>query len=394
MKILLLIPALGSLYGGPSKIVPALAAALARRGESVDLVTTDASGTERLPVPAGNWVRQDGYRLRYFRRLGRFEFKLSPSLLAWLWRHAADYDVVHITSLFNFPVLACSLACRWRGVPYIVAPQGMLEPWALGYKSGKKKAYLRLVEWPLVLRGARLIQALNGNEAANLEKLRLGPPVAVLPNGIEAEEALRENDSVDAAAFLDRFPAARDKTVILFLHRVDPKKGLDVLAPAFAAAHERFPQTHLVVAGPPTGCFQETARSYCEAAGVAGAVTFTGMLDGVLKRGALAAASVFVAPSYSEGFSMAVLEAMAAGLPCVISEACNFPEAGAAGAARLFPTGDVDRFAAALSELLERRAEARDMGRLARELVLSGYTWPSIAEGLEKQFGAILLSSH
>jgi glycosyltransferase involved in cell wall biosynthesis len=83
---------------------------------------------------------------------------------------------------------------------------------------------------------------------------------------------------------------------------------------------------------------------------------------------------------------------MAAGLPCAISEACNFPEAGAAGAARVFPTGDADRLAAVLSDLLEHRTEARDMGGRARELVSSRYTWPRIAEALEKQLGAILLS--
>ena len=240
-KILLVIPALGTVYGGPSKIALNFAAALARQGLAVDLVATDADGPGRLDVPLGRWIEQDGYRLRYFARAGRREWKFSPALFAWLLAHAGGYDAAHITSSFNFPVLAAALACRLRGTPYVVAPQGMLEPWALGYKARKKMAYLRGVERPLVLRGARLLHALNGNEAANVAALNLGPRVVVLPNGIGPGETAAP-DPADAAAFLLRFPALRDRTLILFLHRVDPKKGLDLLAPAYAGVREKFPQ--------------------------------------------------------------------------------------------------------------------------------------------------------
>ena len=360
---------------------------MARRGESVDLVATDADGLKRLSAPTDRWISQDGYRVRYFRRLGRFEFKFSPSLLGWLWRHVEEYDVVHVTSSFNFPVLACGLACRLRGVPYVVAPQGMLEPWALGYKSGKKTAYLRLLEFPVVLRSARLIQALNSSEAVNLTRLRLGPRVAIVPNGIDEADTMTSRDPADIASFLDRFPAARDRTVILFLHRVDPKKGLDVLAKAYSQVHPRYPHTHLIVAGPPTGEFEQIARGYFEAADVAGAVTFTGIIEGALKRGALAAANAFVAPTYSEGFSMAVLEAMAAGLPCVLTEGCNFPEAAAAGAALVTPTGDPVAFAAALETILADADAARAMGTRARQLVLDHYTWDRVAARLLDQLG-------
>ncbi len=253
----------------------------------------------------------------------------------------------------------------------------MLEPWALGYKAGKKMAYLRRIERPLVLSGARLLQALNATEAANIAALRLGPRVVVLANGVGPEET-RPPDPADAAAFLERFPALRGKTLILFLHRVDPKKGLDLLAPAYASIRARFPGTHLVVAGPPTAGYEDTARGYFRDAGVEGATTFTGMLDGALKRGALAAASVFVAPTYSEGFSMAVLEAMAAGLPSVLTTGCNFPEAGEAGAARVVPIESA-ALADALADTLADPDAGRAMGARARALVLADYTWDQIA---------------
>ena len=389
MKILLLIPALGTVYGGPSKLLPLLAGELGRRGLQIDLVATNADGAATLDAPVGRWIEQDGYRLRYFSRLGRAEYKLSFALAAWLARHVAEYDLAHIHSDFNFPVLVAASACRWRKVPYLLTPHGMLEPWALGYKAWKKRAYYERVERPLVLRGARALHALNRSEAANIEALKLGPPVVVLPNGIDPSEAGAVGPA-KAEVFLERFPALRGKKLILFLHRIDPKKGLDILASAYRQVRERFPQTHLVVAGPDTTGYTPAARGFFEAAGCADAVTFTGMLEGDAKHGALASASVFVTPSYSEGFSMSVLEAMAAGLPCVLTEGCNFPEAGEAGAARILPTGDADRFARELLDLLDHPETARTVGARASELVLSRYTWPRVAEEYERMLGRIL----
>lgn len=395
MNLLLVIPALGPVYGGPSRIAPALAAALARRDDvRVDLVTTAANGPADLDVPLNRWLPQDGgaWRLRYFPRHGRTELKPSWPMARWLWENVRRYDLVHHQSVFNLSAAGCALACRARGVPYLINPQGMLEPWALGHKAGKKRAYYLLLERPLVLRGARALHALNGREAANLDALRIGPPVVVIPNGINpAESQPAAADAADAAAFRERFPATRGRRLILFLHRVDPKKGLDVLAASYERVRSEFPDAHIVVAGPDNVGFAATARGFFDAAGAGGeeAVTFTGMLEGALKRGAFAAASVFVAPSYSEGFSMSVLEAMAAGLPCVITEGCNFPEAAAARAARVTRTEAGD-FAVALLSVLRDGAEAAAMGARGQRLVLERYTWDGIAAQTEAACRALL----
>lgn len=381
MKILLLIPALGPVYGGTSKLLPPFAAELARRGLQVDLVTTSANGPATLDVPTGRWIKQDGYRLRYFHRLGKVEYKLSLLLLTWLACHVDDYDFVHVHSNFNFPVLAAATMSRWHKIPYFLTPHGMLEPWALGYKAWKKRVYYEWIERPLVLRGARALQALNRSEAENIKALALGPPVVILPNGIDPSEATASGPA-QAETFLDRFPVARGKDLLLFLHRIDPKKGLDILAEAYRQVRERFPQTHLIVAGPDTTGYTATARGFFEEGGCADAVTFTGLLEGEMKSGALAAASIFVAPSYSEGFSMSVLEAMAAGLPCVLTEGCNFPEAGEEGAASIVPI-DAEAFAVALQELLGNRTGRERMGAKARDLVLREYTWDQIAVRFE-----------
>lgn len=383
MRVLIVVPALSAIYGGPSKIASALAAALGRRpGVAVDVVTTNANGAANSNVATTDWQQVGGYRLRYFQRLGRSEYKVSSSLALWLWRYVRDYDAVLVISIFNFPVLATALACRARMVRYLINPQGMLEPWALGYKAWKKNAYYCLIECPLVLRRAEAIQALNENEAGNIRKLRLGPPIVTLPNGVDRSEFEPAPES-DVEAFLSRFPQTRNKSRILFLHRIDPKKGLDLLAQALSQVRARHPDAHAIVAGPDNIGFTDQARSYFTEAGMSDeAVTFTGMLEGALRRGALASADLFVLPSYSEGFSMAVLEAMAVGLPCVITTECNFPEAREAGVAKVVAP-EPGQFAAALEELLANPDAAKAMGRSAREFVLARYTWDSIVEQLE-----------
>ncbi len=169
-----------------------------------------------------------------------------------------------------------------------------------------------------------------------------------------------------------------------------PKKGLDLLAPAFAKVHNKFPQTHLIVAGPDSIGFLPTVKDYFKQAGCLDAVTFTGMVKGSLKYAALAAASFYVSPSYSEGFSMSVLEGMASGLPCVITTGCNFPEAAAAKAAYVVDI-DADAIADALIECLSNSQQSKEIGDRAREFIFQNYTWEQAAKKLSQVYEDILL---
>ena len=384
MKILIVIPALGAVYGGPSKIAVELAQALGSLGISVDIVTTNANGTASLEVPLHTWIPEKYYRVQYFPYWAG-EYKISGSLTRWLLQHVTDYDVVHTIAVFSYPVLAAHWACQLRHVPYVMNPQGMLEPWALSYKGWKKSFYYTLFEKP-ALQYASAIQMLASTEAERTKPLNIKAPMVLIPNGIHRQdfEALPEPE-----LFYQKFPNTRNKTLILFLGRVDPKKGLDLLALAFAKAHAQFPQTHLIVAGQDNIGFLPTAQGYFAEAGCLDAVTFTGMLSGSLKYAALAAANVYVAPSYSEGFSMSVLEGMASGLPCVITTGCNFPEAAAAQAAHVVDI-DADKIANALIQCLKHPPQAKEMGDCARQLILERYTWEQVASNLSKVYTAIL----
>lgn len=385
LKILLVTPYLGSIYGGTSKVVTQLAQGFGNLGITVDIITTDANGSGNLDVPLNVWVQEKYYRVQYFSCWHRNDFIVSRSLIGWLFDHVIDYNLVHTNTVFAPLVLLTHWVCKLRKIPYVMTPHGMLEPWALSYKAWKKRFYYAMFEKP-ALQQAGAIQVLAASEANNLNSLGLKCPLVVVPNGIHGQEF---ESLPDPEIFYQKFPSTRNKTLILFLGRLDPKKGLDLLAPAFARVHQQFPQTHLVVAGPDSIGFLPKVQSFLAQAGCLNEVTFTGMLTGSLKYAALAAADLYVAPSYSEGFSMSVLEGMASGLPCVITTGCNFPEAAVVKAAHVVNI-DADAIADALIQCLANPDEAKAMGDRAREFIFQNYTGERSAQKLIQVYKAII----
>ncbi len=384
MKTLIFTPYVSSNYGGTSKVVTELAQGISSRGISIDIITTNADSSGKLDIPLNVWINEEHYRIKYFACWHRNDFIISLTLATWLINHVVDYDLVHTNTVFAPLVLLAHSVCKVRQIPYVMTPHGMLEPWALSYKAWKKRLYYNLFEKP-TLQQASAIHVLANSEANNVKSLGFKHPV-VVPNGIYRQEF---ETLPYPEVFYQQFPSTRNKTLILFLGRIDPKKGLDLLAPAFAKVHDQFPQTHLVVAGPDSIGFITTAQSYFGRAGCLDAVTFTGMLTGSLKQAALAAANLYVAPSYSEGFSMSVLEGMASGLPCVITTGCNFPEAATAKAAHVVEV-DADAIADALIQCLSHPKLAKAMGDRAREFIFQNYTWDRSAEKLIQVYRAII----
>lgn len=385
MKLLVVVPALGSVYGGPSKSVVELAQSLGKTGISVDLITTNANGQTVVDVPLQQWIVKDYYRVQYFPYLGIGDYKLSTSITRWMIKNASSYDLVQTNAIFSVPNLSAYFACWLRSVPYVVIPRGMLEPWALSYKAWKKKIYYALLERPALQR-ADALQMLASTEAAQIEPLHIRSPLLISPNGVCRQdfETLPDSD-----IFYEVFPETKNKTIILFLGRIDPKKGLDLLAQSFGKVHEQFPSAHLVIAGPDSVGFLSTVQRHLADNNCADAVTFTGMLSGELKYSALSAANYYVAPSYSEGFSMSVLEGMAAGLPCVITTGCNFPEAAQANVAHVVEA-NVDALTTALMECLSDPTAAKVMGESARCFIFNYYTWDKIGINLSEAYHSLL----
>jgi poly(glycerol-phosphate) alpha-glucosyltransferase len=265
----------------------------------------------------------------------------------------------------------------------------MLEPWALAHSAWKKGLFRRVVE-DRNLRSAACIHALCGQEAQGIRTLGFGAPIAVIPNGIDLE-GTREAGS--ANAFPATYPEARGRRIILFLGRIHPKKGLPHLLDAWAelARKERskIEGWLLVIAGPDQMGHTAGNQARARALGISNDVLFTGPLYGDAKRAVLAAASGFVLPSFSEGFSMAILEAMAWHIPVLVTRQCNL-DVESLGAGFL-----AEPSAASVSEQLRRflalgDKERRRMGERGRKVVEERYTWPTIARQMTQAYEWVL----
>lgn len=320
-------------YGGLSSAVPALAAALSRE-YPLDLSLAAFCHPHEQHQPGSLSAEQVS-----FWPTSRKTWLLDRDLSARFGALVREADALHIHGLWEQSTrTACKLA-RQAGKPYVLSAHGMLEPWALAAKRLKKQIYAALIERANVS-GAACLHALTPAEAEQYRQFGARGPIAVVPNAVHVPEHL------DPAPFLERFPALAGRRLVLFLSRLHPKKGLDLLLEAWAHLAPQHADAHLVIAGPDDG-MEAPLKQQAAQRGVAAHITFTGMLAGSLKWSALAAAEVYVLPSYSEGLSMALLEAMGAGVPVIATRACNMPEISACN------TGwEIEATAAALTSAL------------------------------------------
>lgn len=386
MKILHVIANLAPRYGGPSQACWEMARAVARLGHEVSIYTTNQDGPGELAVPVDRPVWREGVEVRYFPiQTPRF-WGTSLPLARALRRKVPASDLVHIHSLYLFHNLVAGHWCRRFAVPYLVRPHGTLDPFI--YRRHRRRK--RLMEHLFERRNIRQAAALHFTTAAEAklaEPFTFQTPGLVVPLGINFEEfaVLPE-----PGKFRCRHPEIGDQHIVLFFGRVNFKKGLDLLAKAFGAVARRRQDVHLVIAGPDNEGWGGRVRTWLNEEGVGARTTFTGMLLGPEKLEVLRDASMFVLPSYSENFGLAVIEAMAAGLPVIISDQVNiWQEVQASGAGRVIPV-DSAALAARILDLLDKPEAARRMGQQGRSLAQERFQWARIARSLAEAYERII----
>jgi glycosyltransferase involved in cell wall biosynthesis len=393
LKVLHVIPSLSSVHGGPSVALPAMARALAARGIQVDVATTDDDGPgKRLnDVQQGVPVSQEGFRVFHFPKQTEF-YKVSLPLLFWLLRNVVLYDVVHGHAVFSFSTLAAGWACRMRGVPYVVRPLGVLSSWGMENRRRRLKAWsFRMLDKP-VLDHAAAIHFTSHQEADEAARLGIRARPVVIPLGMDLEPF---SSPPSPELFTTRFPEVAGRPVILFLSRLDPKKNVELLLEAMArlrtseSSSIRPNPTEsdaiLVVAGSGASAYVDELKARALALGLEKQVVWAGHLEGDMKLSALAAATVYVLPSHSENFGIALLEAASAGLPCVAAATVALAtdmRRFDAGSLIVLPDGSPDTLAQALRYLLEHPADAKAMAKRAVDLIHQHFSTESMAEEL------------
>jgi len=389
MKILHVIPSISHKHGGTSSAVEAMAGTLLRAGVKVEVATTDDDGPGcRITPPPGRRLERDGYGVFYFHKQTEF-YKVSLPFRRWLVEHASDYDLVHVHVVFSYTSnCAARLARRFR-VPYLISPHGVLNGWGMdNRRRWLKRLSFRFVEKPL-LRSAAAMHYTSRAEQREAEQTGATAPAAVIPLGIELAPFL---NPPGADVFLNRFPQARGRTLVLFLSRFDPKKGLDLLLPAFAEVRRRQPAAMLVLAGAGEENFVAGVRERAAQLGLTNDVVWAGFLGGADKLSAFAAASVFVLPSYSENFGIALIEAMATGLPCLTTPGVAVAEDIRAHTpdALLMTSPVVQPLADALGRLLGDPGLRAQLGANARRVAAERFSVDAMGAALKKLYEDIL----
>jgi glycosyltransferase involved in cell wall biosynthesis len=259
----------------------------------------------------------------------------------------------------------------------------MLEHWALRQKRVRKALYAALVE-ARNLQHATCLRALTADEVNDYRRVGLGNPIAIVPNGVDPPRGITGD------LFWELYPELAGRRIVLFLGRLHHKKGLHLLLQAWARVAKEADDVHLVIAGPDSVGALSSLQAMTGALGLRSCVTFTGMLSFQYKWSALRAASLFALPSYSEGFSVSVLEALGMGIPVIVTVPCHIPEVSAHTCGWVIEP-QIERLEYALREFLEMQPEeAVRMGERGKDLVDRRFRWPVVGRQMAEVYDWLL----
>ncbi len=387
MNILHVIATLAARSGGPAKACVEMTRALAKRGHTVTIITTNQGGTLEMNVPEGVSEISGAVEIKcYPSHFPRF-WKTSLPMAKALGKMIQEVDIVHIHSLYLFHNMVAGHYCRKYNIPYIIRPHGTLDP--LFYSRHRYRKFLMEVLFEnRNIKNADAIHFTAEEERVLAEQFTFGTPGVIAPNGLDinAYENAPEN-----GRFRSLYPETGDKKIILFFGRINFIKGLDILTKAFAQIARARDDVHLVIAGPDNEGYSKNVKKWLNEEGVLEKVTFTGMLRGEMSLAAMNDAEMFTLPSYSENFGISAVEAMACGLPVVISDRIKiWREIKSDGAGIICPC-DPARFAEAMTDLLDHPEKAIMMGRKGIASVRKRYQWSNVAATIEDIYKSIIV---
>ncbi|MBI4525321.1 MAG: glycosyltransferase [Deltaproteobacteria bacterium] len=367
-------------------MIKTLARALVSAGVETHVAATDDNGHGRLNVPLGQPVVEDGVTYWYFPRQGRF-YTFSWPLTRWLAQHLQEYDLIHIHALFSYAAIPAAYWASRCGVPYVVRPLGVLKRWGMqNRRRWLKKISLRLIE-SRILAGAALVHYTSEEERQEAAESVTVARSVIIPNAVD----LSTNSVIieKRGLFRARYPQLIGRTLIVFLSRLDPIKGLDLLLPAFAKVRERHPRATLVMAGTGERAFVARLQREASRLGIELDIVWADFVSGEEKWALLADADLFVLPSYSENFGVAAVEAMASGVPVVVSDQVGIHREIAEANAGLVVRCEAGALANAVIRLVGDAELRSRMGANGRHLSRAQFSPEAVAARLIQAYTSI-----
>ena len=388
MNILHVIQNLDDRQGGPVTVLQGLARAQTERGHRVSIYTT------------GKKVKRDqGLTSSPIDDPTVFSFppSIKPILfsfnfLATLRKNICIFDIVHIHGLYRFPVTFSAWLARKQNIPYIIRPHGSLDPFL--YKQSRfgqiALPLKRLYEWLFDIPNMNNASAIHYTSTEEMERasfLKLRAPAVIIPNGIDWELF---STLPEPRQFRRTIGVEPQTPLVLFLGRINFKKGLDLLVPSFSQVVNKFPNARLCIVGPDNEGYGSKVRQWCRETAISDKVIFVDHLDPIAVRQAYVDADVFVLPSYTENFGMTVVEAMACGCPVVISDQVNIWREVKEEGAGLVMGLDPALIADAICNVLSDKDAADQMGRRGRLAAEKRYSWSRIIDQITDMYQRLI----
>lgn len=379
-KVLHVIPSISAAHGGPSRAIVAIEKALCLRGASVTTLTTDDDGPGRRLSDSERTAGAFGASRIYVRKWTEF-YKVAPGVIPWLWNNIHRFDVVHIHALFSFTSVAAGAIAWLRKVPYILRPLGTLSTYGVeNRRPWLKQLSLTCIERPL-LRNAARVHLTSEAELSEAQLLGVRFRGAIIPLGVETPMCARQQ-----LGRRERPGGAR----VLFLSRIDPKKNIEALLHAFAIVSGRNREAFLSIAGEGPNDYVAALLALTSELALADRVEWLGHVEGSSKANLFASADVFVLPSFSENFGIAAVEAMLAGLPCVLGEGVGIAREVSDAGAGLVTAPDPASVADALARLLDDKEFRHVLGERAKVFAEKEYSTSKMAERLLALYGDVI----
>lgn len=391
MKVLHVTPSVPKVRGGTSQAVLDIVKALQANNVDAEIATTNDNGDGLLNVPLQRCIEYQQVPVWFFQRFSPTvkalrEFAFSWQLTVWLWQNICQYDIVHVHAIFSYASTIAMVIARLKKVPYIVMPHGLLCEWSLQQSTCKKQIYLNLIE-QANLNHSRALHFTTEQEQNEASQLAIKSPSFVVPLGISQPKLIPDART----QIRQHFELPADELIILFLSRLHPKKGLDYLIPALSKlTHYRFT---FILAGSGTPEYEGEVKSLLIANGLQNCSYFVGFVEGEFKDTLIQGSDLFALTSHSENFAVAVLEALAVGIPALVTPGVALSSMIQHHHFGYVPALDISDIQAKLENYLSHPQAGQERGDRARQFIAKHYELNCIAKKLNKAYTEVLNST-